>query len=40
MMRTTIAIKRDKVTGITSFDESLTDYDRILLKFGMHILWR
>lgn len=31
--------QREKRFELTRFDELLTEYDRILLKFGMCILW-
>lgn len=33
-------IKHEKSANVTRFDELLTEYDRILLRFGMHILWQ
>jgi hypothetical protein len=32
-------IKRDLRFDVAEFDGVLTDYDRMLLHFGMHILW-
>jgi len=33
------AMEQYKVRRATQFSGLLTDYDRILLRFGMHILW-
>jgi hypothetical protein len=30
---------RDKNLGVARFEELLNDYDRTLLRFGMHISW-
>jgi hypothetical protein len=32
--------QHDKGFDAAQFDGLLTDYDRILLRFGMHILWQ
>ena len=32
--------QRDKGLDAAQFDGLATDYDRILLRFGMHILWQ
>jgi hypothetical protein len=32
--------QHDKVFYAAQFDGLLTDYDRLLLKFGMHISWQ
>lgn len=33
------AEQRDEKFDAAEFDRLLTDYDRILLRFGMHITW-
>jgi hypothetical protein len=32
--------QHDKEFDAAGFDRPLTDYDRMLLRFGMHILWQ
>lgn len=34
------AKQHDTEVGAALFDGILTDYDRILLQFGMHVLWQ